>query len=130
MFGLRSLRSRVSTLAVVAASSLAAGCGQGAPSVETSMTEATVQGKVIVKGKTITKGEVVFDPTNYLRKDAGQRRAAISKDGTYSVTTLLGENAVRYEGPAIAKDRELSGTSLSCIVKAGENQFDVVLPPP
>jgi hypothetical protein len=105
------------------------GCGQGRPAVSTSMTEAVVQGKVVIRGKTVSRGEVVFDPANYRRKDVAVRRATVSKDGTYKITTLLGENSVRYEGPEVAVSRELDGTALSYEVKEGANQFDVVLPP-
>jgi hypothetical protein len=128
MIDTRSRGFRLVTPAVVAAG-LLLGCGQGPPPVDTSTTEAKVQGKVVINGKTVTSGVVVFDPTNYLRKDAGQRRATIGKDGTYSLTTLLGENSVRYEGPAIGRDRELSDVTLSYVVKEGDNQFDVVLSP-
>jgi hypothetical protein len=104
------------------------GCDQRPP-VSTSRTEAVVEGKVVIRGKTVSGGEVVFDPANYLRKDAAVRRVSVGKDGTYKITTLLGANSVRYEGPGVAGSRELEGTSLTCEVKEGTNQFDVVLPP-
>src|SRR5690606_22925014 len=96
---------------------VASGCGQGPPPVSASKTEATVRGKVVVRGKAATKGQVVFDPSNIRRKDAVARTAELNPDGTYSITTLIGENDVRYEGPAIAGDRELDGISLGILVE-------------
>lgn len=107
----------------------AAGCS-GAPAVSTSKTEAKVRGKVVIRGKPATKGLVWFDPANYRRKDALARSAEISKDGTYEITTLIGENSVRYEGPATANSRELDGLIQGYDVKdAPDNQFDLILPP-
>jgi len=121
-------RCRVQVLLMVAAMA-GVGCGGGAPAVSTSKTEAKVRGKVIIRGKPATKGLVWFDPANYRRKDALARSAEVTKEGTYEVTTLIGENSVRYEGPATANNRELDGTVLGYDVKDGvENQFDIVLP--
>jgi hypothetical protein len=103
------------------------GCGDQ-PSVTSSTTEATVKGTVIIKGKPATKGKVVFDPANYRRKDVQARSAPINKDGTYSVTTLVGGNNVRVEGP----EAEKAGATYSSIdfdVKSGENTLDIKLPP-
>lgn len=107
-----------------------AGCGSGAPAVSTSKTEAKVRGKVVIRGKPVTKGLVWFDPANYRRKDALARSAEVTKEGTYEITTLIGENSVRYEGPATANSRELDGMILGYDVKDSvDNQFDIVLPP-
>ena len=70
------------------------GC-DGKPSVETSTTEAKVKGTVTIKGKVATKGKVVFDPSNYKRKNESVRQADISADGTYEITTLIGPNTVK-----------------------------------
>jgi hypothetical protein len=104
------------------------GCDQRAP-VSTSRTDAVVEGKVVIRGKTVSGGDVVFDPANYLRKDVAARRASVGKDGTYKITTLLGTNSVRYEGPGVVGSRELEGTSLTYEVTDGTNRFDLVLPP-
>lgn len=124
--------SRLTTIGmiIVATTSLTiagTGCGGGIPAVSTSKTEATVHGKVVVRGKPATKGLVWFDPANYRRKDVAARSTEVSKDGTYAITTLIGENSVRYEGPATAGNRELDGAIQSYEVKDGENQFDLVL---
>jgi hypothetical protein len=122
-------RFRYPALVLVAAMT-GAGCGGGVPAVSTSKTEAAVHGKVIVRGKPVAKGLVWFDPANYRRKDVAARSAEVAKDGTYSITTLIGENSVRYEGPATGGSRELDGAIQGFDVKEGENQFDLVLPPP
>lgn len=113
----------------VAVLAFGAGCGDRPPSVSTSRTEATVHGKVLVKGKAVTRGKVVFDAANYLRKDITAKQVDVNKDGTYAITTLIGLNSVRYEGPALAGNRELEGVSLAYEVKDGENEYDIILPP-
>lgn len=104
------------------------GCGGGRPPVETSTTEATVHGKVLVNGQPVKTGQVWFDPANYRRKDVAARSVDVAEDGTYSITTLIGENSVRYEGPATSRDRELDGVIQGFDVKEGDNQFDIILP--
>ncbi len=113
--------------ALSVAIALGAGC-DNRPPVETSMTEAMVHGKVIIRGKPVKGGRIWFDPANYLRKDAVARDAEVAEDGAYEITTLIGENSVRYEGPATLKDRELDGAIKGFDVKAGDNQFDFNLP--
>jgi len=104
-----------------------AGCGSG-PAVATAMTEATVHGKVTVNGKPVKKGMVWFDPANYRRKDIAARSTEVSPEGTYSITTLIGENSVRYEGPATRGSRELDGAIQGFVVEEGDNTFDITLP--
>ncbi|WP_406700484.1 hypothetical protein V5E97_16885 [Singulisphaera sp. Ch08] len=108
---------------------ISTGCGDRPPSVSTSRTEATVRGKVLIKGKAVDRGKVVFDAANHLRKDVTGKSVDVNKDGTYSITTLLGVNSVRYEGPALAGSRELEGMSLSYDVKEGDNLYDIIIPP-
>lgn len=107
---------------------LLAGCGGKTPSVSTSTTEATVRGQVIVHGKPVSGGLVWFDPANYRRKNAVAISTEVTKDGSYEITTLIGENSVRYEGPAVAGDRELDGLVQGYTVEEGENSWDIVLP--
>ncbi len=123
-------KSRSIPMMVVSAAAvivLGLGC-DGGPPVETSKTEATVHGKVVIRGKPAKGGRIWFDPANYRRKDVAARDAEVSADGSYEITTLIGENSVRYEGPATRKDRELDGTVQGFDVKDGDNQFDVILP--
>ncbi len=107
------------------------GCGgDSKPAVESSTAEAKVHGTVKARGKTVTGGEVVFNPANGARKDAAVRKAAIGKDGTYEITTLVGKNSVRISGPALEKDPQLGYAGLSYVVKSGDNTYDIELPPP
>lgn len=107
------------------------GCGgESKPAAESSMTEAKVHGTVKARGKPMTDGEVTFNPANYLRKDVPSRKAAIKKDGTYEVTTLVGRNSVGIGGPALEKDPQLGYAALAYDVKSGDNTFDIELPPP
>ncbi|MBX6312847.1 MAG: hypothetical protein IRY99_08025 [Isosphaeraceae bacterium] len=122
----KSLSITLSILAAVAMA-LGTGCG-GGPPVETSKSEATVHGKVIIHGKPVKKGQVWFDPANYRRKDVTARSTNVAEDGTYAITTLIGENSVRYEGPATLGNRELDGAIQSLVVKEGDNEFDIILP--
>ncbi|MFO0908918.1 MAG: hypothetical protein U0794_11260 [Isosphaeraceae bacterium] len=102
------------------------GCG-GPPAVDSSTTEATVKGVVKVDGEPVTEGEIIFDPANYLRKDAPQRTAPIGKDGSYTIKTLTGENIVRISGPATKKHSGLQYTKRPVNVNSGENSFDFVV---
>ena len=77
----------------------ALGCMDSRPSVSSSTTEATVKGTVTIKGKPATKGSVVFDPSNYARKNEQPRSAPLNKDGTYSIKTLIGSNSIRVSSP-------------------------------
>lgn len=108
------------------------GCGMvtsNKPSVDGSMTEATVTGKVLLKGKAATSGTVIFDPSNYVRKTAEARRTEIKPDGTYSITTLTGSNSIRVEGKEINALRGADYAGLSYEVPAGSSTYDIKLPP-
>jgi hypothetical protein len=107
----------------------AIGCDSGAPPVSTSTEEGTVTGTVTIRGKKVSKGQVVFDPSNYQRQ-APARTVEIQKDGTYSVTTLVGQNSVQVVSPVLNRDRELSDFSLFFEVQPGANTYNIVLPPP
>jgi hypothetical protein len=103
-----------------------AGCG-GATSTG-STTEATVTGKVTIHGKPATKGQVVFDPTNIDRPDAGVRQAEIGPDGTYRATTLVGSNSVTVVVPRPAGPADGMAPELGLNAKAGDNTLDIALP--
>jgi hypothetical protein len=98
------------------------------PEATGSTAEATVQGTVKVRGKLVTKGEVVFDPANINRPTAPVHKAPIGKDGKYSLKTLVGPNTVTVESKETLGDSTLQ-TGDQYIVQAGENTFNVVLPP-
>jgi hypothetical protein len=104
------------------------GCGGATPPVDTSTQEATVKGTVKVKGKPASNGYVIFNPSNIKRK-AESRKATIGKDGTYSLTTLVGENSVELQVPEAMK-LGVDVPLLQYDVKSGENAYDIELPPP
>lgn len=106
---------------------IALGCGDGKPSVSTSETEATVKGTVTINGKLANRGQVVFDPSNYLRKGVPARTAQVGKDGTYEVKTLVGGNSARVEGPE-AEKAGATYTMFDIDVQPGENTLNIKLP--
>jgi hypothetical protein len=103
------------------------GCGGGTPSVSSSTEEAAVKGTVTVKGKPATTGVVVFDPSNINRKGETSRTAEIGADGSFAITTLVGENMVSVRGPFVGK-AGLATSRKMFDVKSGENTFAVELP--
>ncbi len=102
------------------------GCSDGKPPVSSSSTEAKVKGTVTIQGKRPTKGRVTFNPANYLRKTAMPRSAPIQEDGSYEVTTLLGENTITLEGTGYEK--VVGYLLLTFEVKDGENVFNIEVP--
>ena len=119
------------TRAAATALSVAAwGCSDGTPSVDTSTEEAKVTGTVKVNGKPMTSGTVTLDPSNYRGTNAGQRTVQIKSDGTYEVTTLVGKNILRVNGPEIAKNPGLGYANETIDVPSGGTTHDIILPPP
>jgi len=107
-----------------------AGCGEDKPSVASSTQEAKVTGTVTIRGKPMKGGEIIFDPSNYQRKDAAKRTGKINGDGTYEVTTLVGHNSVTLQGPAITKEPNLGYAAQTIEVTSGSNTLNIELPPP
>src|SRR5271166_4569584 len=105
------------------------GCGGDAPPVDTTTAEATVKGTVRVRGKPMAGGEIAFDPSNNQRKAEKPRRATIGSNGTYSVTTLEGQNSARISGPMVKKEPQLGYGIHTLDVKPGDNTFNIDLPP-
>jgi hypothetical protein len=118
------LAAGVASLALAATG----GCGEGKPSVSASTTEAKVTGKVSVKGVPAKKGTISFNPANYRRKNEAARMAPIAADGSYEVTTLVGENQVRVGGTGLPG--EPSYDSWTYDVKEGTNVYNLDLPLP
>jgi hypothetical protein len=118
-------RSRGAFLPVLALTAFAAsaGCGNGKPSVDTSLTEATVSGVVSVKGTPATGGQVRFNPSNSERI-VPTRSAEIGSDGRYSIKTLTGDNRVTFDGEVAAKNKGVGLMKEYASVKSGENQID------
>src|SRR4051794_15189478 len=98
-------RHPASFVAAIAVWTLAAvsGCGDGKPSVDTSLNEATVTGVVSVKGKPASGGKINFNPSNSGRI-VPTKSADIGPDGTYSVKTYTGDNQVSFSGEVAIKN--------------------------
>src|SRR5262245_7601552 len=97
-----ALHISMSFLALAAIS----GCGDGKPSIDTSLSEATVTGAVSVKGVPATAGTILFNPSNSGRI-VPTRSAEIGPDGRYTIKTLTGDNVVTFEGEIAKKNMGL-----------------------
>lgn len=123
------LDPRRSLIALGLAGGLACGGGcSGAPGADSRTEEATVRGTITVLGNPATKGQLVFDPTNVSRPDAGVRTAQIGPDGTYKVTTLVGPNSVSVSVPKPPRPMAGMTPELGLDVRPGENTLDIKLP--
>jgi hypothetical protein len=78
----------------------------------------------------LTEGKLLFNTATVNRTSAPSHESTIGKDGTYSVTTLVGTNTVAVQGPALTKYPWIAYQSLGVVVNGGENTFDVDLQPP
>ena len=76
------IRTKWRMVGLAAALFVGWGCGGGAPPVDSSTAEATVQGTVTARGKPVTRGVITFDPSN-IERPVGPRTAPIGKDGTH-----------------------------------------------
>ncbi|WP_165220199.1 hypothetical protein [Aquisphaera insulae] len=99
------------------------GCGDGKPSTDTSLTEATVSGVVTVKGTPATGGEIHFNPSNYARI-VPARTAPIGPDGKYTVKTYTGDNVVTFGGEVATKNRGVGLMKEGTVVQSGDNEIN------
>ncbi|QEH34263.1 hypothetical protein OJF2_27980 [Aquisphaera giovannonii] len=102
---------------------LITGCGDGKPSTDTSLTEATVSGVVTVKGTPAAGGEIHFNPSNYGRI-VPPRTAPIGPDGKYTIKTYTGDNVVTFGGEVASKNRGVGLIKEGTIVQSGENEIN------
>ena len=123
-------RFQIAAACVAVGIGISGGCGDGTPSVSSSTTEATVKGSVTIRGKSATSGTVVFSPANIRRPDAQPRRSEIAKDGTYSITTLVGDNVISVAGPKFDRDEQVGSSQITHDVPSGESRLDITLPRP
>jgi hypothetical protein len=124
-------RSRFGGLVALSLIAVACGCdGAGsAPTADSSTTESAVSGTVTVNGKLASEGKVTFDPANIQRKMAKATTVDIGKDGTYKLTTLVGDNRVIVDTPEIRKDSAaLANGETSHKVAAGGETFNIEFP--
>jgi len=115
-------------LLVVLCGLAASGCGSSAPDAESSLTEATVTGRVLSSGKPIAKGQVIFDPANVNRPREAARTAEIGRDGSYQVTTLIGDNRVTVAIPGRPRKAGTPYVQQIYQVRRGENTLDITVP--
>jgi hypothetical protein len=99
------------------------GCGDGKPSIDTSLTEATVTGVVSVKGVPATGGTILFNPSNSGRL-VPTRTAEIGPDGSYTIKTYTGDNLVTFGGAVAAKNAGVGLMREYASVQAGSNKID------
>jgi hypothetical protein len=106
---------------LLAASALG-GCSE-TPAVNTSTTEVQVSGVVTVRGAPATGGTIRFNPSNHLRV-VPTRTAEIGADGSYSIKTLPGVNAVSFDGEVASRNKGVGLIKEYPDVASGENRFD------
>jgi hypothetical protein len=104
-----------------------AGCGDGKPWVDKSMTEATVSGVVSVKGKPADGGTILFNG-NSSGRSVPIRTAEIGPDGSYTIKAFTGVNQVSFDGKIAAKNPGVGLVKEACDVASGENKanFDLL----
>jgi hypothetical protein len=109
------------------------GCGSNpaASGLTSSMEEATLKGMVRVNGKAVNNGTVSFRTAHINRPNSPTKNVDIGKDGTYSVTTVVGENYVEVTCKELntKQTKKFLGSEQLIMVKSGENDVDIELPP-
>ena len=105
---------------------LLAGCNDGTPPVDSSTNEGTIKGVVTYKGQPVNGGDIIFDPSNYLRK-VGGRPAPIGPDGAFVARTYTGNNRIKVGGALLKAHPELFYLKKFMDVKYGENELDIEL---
>ncbi len=113
----------ISTAAIVL---VLGGCDSSTPHADSSLEETSVKGVIRVHGKPLEGGEIHFNPASIKRK-VGGRDAPISKDGSYTVKTLVGQNIVTVSPPKKKGSKALYGLEYeekTVQLQAGENTQD------
>lgn len=110
------------------------GCGSEVPAqISGSTEEATIKGKVLVNGKPVKGGELNFRVANANRPGAGSRTAKIGSDGSYSVTTLVGQNYVEVDSVKELQTpklrRYLDDDTPLHVPSGGSDSLDISFPP-
>ena len=104
------------------------GC-DGTPPASSSTDQAKVKGKLTLKGQPLAKVEVRFNAANINRKSAPTAMAITNDDGSYEITTLVGDNTISLGGAAVTRySRQLAYFNRSVDVQAGENTVDLTIP--
>jgi hypothetical protein len=118
-------RNRAILLLTVSMLGLAAstGCGDGKPSVDTSLNEATVTGVIILKGQPVKGGTIHFNPSNHARQ-VPTRTATIGDDGKYTIKTYTGDNQVTFGGDLAKNNMGVGLLREYALVSSGENEIN------
>jgi prepilin-type processing-associated H-X9-DG protein len=104
-------------------------------SSDSFLEEATVTGTVKIRGKLVEGGELNFNAVNPNRR-VDTRKAAIGKDGAYTVKAYLGLNIVTVTPPKPRNKQEgkeffgVNYEEKSVTVTSGENKADLDILPP
>jgi hypothetical protein len=110
-----------------------AGCSSNpaASALTSSMEEATLHGTVRVNGKPVNNGTVSFRTAHINRPNSPTKNVTINKDGSYLVTTVIGENYVEVTCKELnAKDtKKFRGNEQLIMVQSGDNTVDIEIPP-
>jgi hypothetical protein len=114
---------RLLLLALASWCAALSGCWDGKPSVDTSLTEATVTGVVSANGVPVTAGTISFNASNHGRIVA-TRDAEIGPDGRYTIKTYTGDNLVTYGGEVAKKNVGVGLRRDYASVQSGENRLD------
>jgi hypothetical protein len=115
---------RLALAASFVACAVAAGCGDGKPYIDTSLSEATVTGTVTAGSSPVTEGGKIHFNASNSGRHVETRGADIGPDGKYSVKTFTGDNVVTYTGAVAQKHRGLALRKDYVTVQSGENHLD------
>jgi hypothetical protein len=111
----------------------ASGCSSNpaASALTSSMEQATLKGTVRVNGKPVNNGTLSFRTAHINRPNSPTKNADINKDGTYSVTTVVGENYIEVTCKEMntPQAKRFRGLEQLIMVKSGENNVDIEIPP-
>ena len=109
------------------------GCNSNpaASALTSSMEEAMLHGTVRVNGKPVNNGALSFRTAHINRPKSPTKTVEINKDGSYSVTTVVGENYVEVTCKELnsKQTRRFLGTEQLIMVKSGDNAVDIEIPP-
>jgi hypothetical protein len=108
---------------IIPCAAFVSGCSDGTPSMDTSLTEASVSGVVSVKGVPASGGTILFNPSNAGRI-VPTRQAPIGPDGAYTIKTLTGINQVSFDGEVATKNRGVGLLKDFAEVTSGANKKD------
>jgi len=102
--------------------------GCNAPDASSSQATGQVRGKVTARGKPLAKSQLSFTPSDVDGKSPPVVSTEINENGTFEVTTVVGQTYVTLAGPDVGKTPQLPYYSKTIHVKPGSNEFNIALP--